>query len=100
MEVYQTVVLKVHHVGKTYKNRSSGNISQSIIVRFSTFRHWTAFYRSRGKLEGNIRVRLDLTKDRYNILSDARLYVDGFKDIIKFVYADVNCRLKSSSHNW
>ena len=67
----------------------------SVILRFTTFRHRTQLYRHRKKLEKDkgIRVRLDLTKSRYNLLKEARSKVYG-NTKVGFVYADVNCRLK------
>ena len=35
-----------------------------------------------------------MTTKRYNILKDARVIADGNQDKVKFVYADINCRLK------
>ena len=66
--------------------------TQPIIVRFGTFRHRTLFYRSR-KILKNKSVQLDLTKKRYSILKEARKKVEG-NDRVKFVFADINCRLK------
>ena len=54
----------------------------------------TLFYRNRKEIVNKARVRLDLTKRRYGILSDAIKFVEGHKDKVKFVYSDVNCRLK------
>ena len=52
-----------------------------VIVRFSTFRHRTKFYRSRSKLKNNVKVKprileslalkLDLTGSRYTIFTKA-----------------------------
>ena len=51
------------------------------------------FYRAKNKLKGGVRVKLDLTKSRYDLLKTAN---DHVKEVpsIKFCYADVNCRLK------
>ena len=41
----------------------------------------------------DVSVKLDLTKKRHNILKSARSIADEKQDI-KYVFADVNCRLK------
>ena len=38
-------------------------------------------------------MKLDLTRKRYTILSDARVLVEN-NDNVDFVYSDINCRLK------
>ena len=84
---------RAHRIGKTYNEKGTNRTCKSIIVRFTTFRHRTLLYRSKKKMSQNVRIKLDLTKKRYSVLSDANDYV---KDVsmIKFCYADVNCRLK------
>ena len=51
------------------------------------------FYRAKNKLKRGVRVKVDLTKSRYDLLKKAN---DHVKEVhsIKFCYADVNCRLK------
>ena len=92
VNVPDAVIDRAHRIGPVYKNRDTNKLSKSIIVRFTTFRHRTMFYRARSKLKG-IKVRLDLTKSRYDLLNKANEHV---RDIptIKFCYVDVNCRLK------
>ena len=41
----------------------------------------------------DVRVKLDLTKKRYNILKSASSIADEKQDVNK-VFADINCRLK------
>lgn len=70
--------------------------SQPIIVRFTSFRDRTIFYRSRKVIKDKFKctISLDLTMDRYALLKYARnkvLNVDG----IKFVYSDINCALRA-----
>ena len=40
-----------------------------------------------------VRVKIDLTKKRHNLLVSANKYVSNI-DSVKFCYADINCRLK------
>ena len=44
------------------------------------------------KLKRGVKIKLDLTKSRYNLLKRAN---DHVKEVpsIKFCYADINCRL-------
>ena len=81
---------RAHRIGP--KTVEEGEEKRQIIVRFTTFRHRTKFYKARKTFSG-IRVSLDLTKRRYALLKAARRAVEG-NVRVKFVYADVNCRLK------
>ena len=65
----------------------------SITVRFTTFRHRTLLYTNRKKIKSGARIRLDLTIDRYNLLVSAKTRVNNCPEV-KYVYADINCRLK------
>ena len=71
---------------------------KNIIVRFTTFRHRTLFYRARKNLKSGFKVKLDLTKSRFKFLKKANNHV---KEIpaISFCYADVNCRLRVKLHD-
>ena len=62
------------------------------MVRFTTLRHRTMLCRARSKRKGE-KVRLDLTKSWYDLLSIANNHVKEIPNII-FRYVDVNCRLK------
>ena len=66
---------------------------QSIVVRFTTFRHRTFLYANRKNIKSGARIRLDLTKDCYNLLVSARKKVNNCPEV-NYVYADINCRLK------
>ena len=68
-----------------------------IIVRFATFRHRTIFYRARKNLK-SLKVKLDLTKSRFDLLKRANNNVKEIPDI-NFCYADVNCRLRVKFHD-
>ena len=50
---------------------SSNNYCKSIIISFITFRHRTMFYRAKTKLKRGVRINLDLTKSRYDLLKRA-----------------------------
>ena len=78
-------------------NVSTNNTCRSVIVRFNSFKHRTLFYRNRNKLKG-VRIKLDLTKKRYNVLRSARSSANENQDI-NYVFADINCRLKVAFKN-
>ena len=89
---------RAHRVGKPYK---IDNIEkQSVIVRFSTFRHRSMLYYKRKEMSEKfgVWVRLDFTKKNYGILNDAKEYVKD-RDDVNFVYSDINCRLKVKLQN-
>ena len=75
---------RAHRVSKT---------DDTVIVTFATFRHRTMFYRKRKELKNGVKVHLNLTKARLNLLIKGRKYVKNLSNI-NFVYADINCRLK------
>ena len=92
-EVPESVLERAHHIGPTYTDNDTGNKMQSIIVRFITFRHRPLFYKNRKNIKSGARIRLNLTKDRYNLLVSARKRVNNCPEV-NYVYADINCRLK------
>ena len=61
-------------------------------MRFTTFRHRRTLCRARSKLKGE-KVRLGLTKSRYDLLSNPKNYVKEIATI-RFCYVDAKCRLK------
>ena len=65
-----------------------------MIVRFTTWRHRTEVYRARKKSK-SVKIRLDLTKLRLNILEKAQTLIDesGGDCKVAFVFADINCNL-------
>ena len=85
-----TVLDHGHRTGPSYTDRITSKKCKSIIVRFTTFRHRTLFYRARKNLKSGFKVKLDLTKSRFNLLKKAN---DHVKEIpaISFCYEDVNC---------
>ena len=98
IEVPDNVLDRAHRIGPSYTDRITSKKCKSIIVRFTTFRHRTLFYRARKNLKSGFKVKLDLTKSRFNLLKKANNHV---KEIpaISFCYADVNCRLRVKFHD-
>ena len=66
---------RIHRFGKT---DPSGKNVRPVIVRFTTFRHRTMFYRARKNLSKN-GVHLDLTKERSTLYQTARDLVKSKK---------------------
>ena len=91
VNVPDPVIDRAHRIGNKYKEKDKEGEFQDVIVRFTTFRHRTEVYHGRKKME--MRVRLDLTKTRYNTLKEGIKFVEKVEGI-EFVYADINCRLK------
>ena len=90
-EVPNACIDRAHRVGKKYKD-SKGKFQQTMIVRFTTWRHRTAVYNAR-KRQTKYSVRLDLTKKRLELLMMARRYLeDKPSERVDFVFSDVNCR--------
>ena len=87
------VIDRAHKIGSSYLDASSNNYCKSIIIHFTTFRQRTMFYRAENKLKRGVRIKLDLTKSRYDLLKRPN---DHEKEVpsIKFCYVDINCRLK------
>ena len=83
---------RAHRIGKKMINESNNKELQSIIVKFVTFNHRTMLYKARKSIKG-VKIRLDLAKKRYKLLRDAAEFVDKMENI-KFVFADINCRLQ------
>ena len=71
-DIPDVAIDRAHLIGNGYKIRNNTNIfCKSIIVRFTTFRHPTMFYRNRSKLKNNAKVKLDLTRKRYTTFTKA-----------------------------
>ena len=92
-EIPEVTIDRAHRIGNEYTDKTSGKKCKSIIVRFTTFRHRTVFYHNRKNLKRNVKVKLDLTKKRYLIFSEALKLSQNFESV-NFVMVDINCRLK------
>lgn len=98
---------RAHRIGKKKKvvNINSEEIEvQPIIARLTTFRDRTIFYRARKNVKETYGygVSLDLTKDRLDLLKQAREMVEQVEGI-KFAYSDINCQLRvltSTGKHW
>ena len=93
VDIPDMVIDRAHRIGKTYTDNKTKKSCKSIIVRFTTFRHRTMVYRAKKNMKNNVRVKLDLTKKRYNLFMSANKFVAN-NDSVKFCYTDINCRPK------
>ena len=88
--------LNYFHRNLFHHNRDPSHILTSpLTVRLNTFRHRTLLYRAKKdiKQKKGYKIRLDLTKSRYLMLSEANKLASDNQNA-NFCYADVNCRLK------
>ena len=70
-DIPDVVIDMAHRIGNGYNDKKTNARCKSIIVRFTTFRHRTMFYRSRANLKNNVKLKLNLTKSRWKIFTKA-----------------------------
>ena len=68
-----------HVIKLDYKCHKTNKTCHSVIVCFTSFKHRTSTYRNRNILK-DVRVKLDLTKKKYNISKSARSIADEKQD--------------------
>ena len=98
VDIPESVIERAQRIGSRYLDASSNNYCKSIIIRFTIFRHKNMLYRAKNKLKRGLRIKLDLTKSRYDLLKRAN---DHVKEVPsnKFCFADINSRLKVKFNN-
>lgn len=83
---------RAHRVGKDRK---------TLIVKFYSFGLRTSVYKARKKAKQNVKIHLDLTKQRLDLLDEASKLVKNDCNV-DFVFADINCnvvaRLKTNQY--
>ena len=84
IDIPDYVIDRAHRVGKVVTTEG-GVRKQVVIVRFNNFPTRTTFYKARK--DTNVGVSLHLTKDRLNLLEEARNKVASLT-FVKFVYAE------------
>ena len=95
--VPENVLDHANRIGPIYTDRVSQKMCKNIIVGFTTFRHRTLFHRGRKNLK-SAKVKLDLTKSRFDLLKSENNHVKEMR-AINFCHADVNCRPRVKFHN-
>jgi len=71
---------RAHRIGK----------NNAIIVKFFAFKKRTLLYKNRKKLHDPVKIHLDLTKHRLNLLDEAKAIIPDATNV-DFVFADINC---------
>ena len=90
VEVPDCCIDRAHRIGRRYKK--DGVELQTVICKFTTWRHRTDVYRKR-RATDKYRISVDLTKLRLDLLKSARDMVENIQ-YVDYVFADVNCQLR------
>ena len=80
---------RAHRTGPK-RDKQDRTTLQQAIIRFTSWSWRTKVYRARKNC--SLGFRIDLTKIRLKLLTDARKMIEN-KEGVDFVFADVNCRL-------
>ena len=91
VDVPDAVIDRAHRIGRKTMG-INGKQKQQVIVRFTTWRHRMAVYRARKKSK-SVKIRMDLTKPRLDLLTSANEVLRNHKDC--YAFADVNCRTRA-----
>ena len=92
LNIPKEAIDRVHRIGRKYEvDEVDKDGVVTVTVRFSTWSHRTQVYKAR-KRNTFMKLKVDLTKRRGNLLSRARSLIENVEGI-DFVFADVNCRL-------
>ena len=83
---------RAHRISKIVYDKKTNKKFQSVIVRFTSFRHRTYLYRTRKNIK-YVKIKIDLTQRRFKLMLDANEIVKEHP-VAKFAYPDINCRLK------
>ena len=82
---------RAHRIGKK-KTDDLGITRQQMIVTYKSFGQRTRMYQNRKTAKNGVKVKLDLTRRRRGILTQAIEFGEKH-ELIDFVFADVNCNL-------
>ena len=91
IDIPEVVIDRAHRIGKFKTDENGKIIGKQVIVRFTTWRHRTLLYKNRKKLK-DVRIYLDLTKKRLDLLKLASRKVEGNENV-SFAFSDLNCNL-------
>ena len=67
-----------------------GRDNKSIIVKFFSFKKRSNVYKKRKDAKNSIKIHLDLTKQRLDLLDEAKSLISESSNV-DFVFADINC---------
>ena len=96
--VPDNVLDRGNKIESSYTDRKTNEKCKSIIVRLNSFRHRALFHRAKKNLKREFKVRLYLTKSRFNLWKNANDHVKEIR-AISFCYADVHSRLRVKFHD-
>ena len=96
--VQENVVIPDACIDHAHCASKTNGTNDTVIVRFTTFRHHTTFYRKRKVLKGGVTVHHDLTKSRLDLPMKSNKYASNISTV-EFAYSDINCRLKVQFKN-
>ena len=88
VNVPEDIIDRAHRIGRP--KILKGKKLHTMILRFTTWRHHTAFYRARKNSPSN-RVQLDLTKKRLDTVKRLSRSLESGK--LGLLFADITCRL-------
>ena len=89
VDIPDMVIDRAHRIGPIKQNPTTNKKSQTIIVRFTTWRHRSMVYRARKKSE-KFKVHLDLTHRKVKLLEKVNTWLKDKNEC--FAFADINCR--------
>ena len=93
LDISAIVIDRALRIGLEYSDQKIKKKCKAIIVRFAMFRYRTLVYRTSKKIRNNVKIRLDLTKERHALLLEANNLVKGNNNV-KFCFVDIYCHLK------
>ena len=70
LKITKTIIDRTHRIGPDYTDIKMQKVCKSIIVRFTSSCHHTAFYRARRFIGNRAQIRLDLTASQLAILQN------------------------------
>ena len=93
IDITDTVIDRAHRIGSEYSHYETKKKFKAIIVRFTRFRHKTSVHWEKKTIRNNVKIHLDLTKEREALLLEANNIVKCSNDV-KLCFVEINCRLK------
>ena len=91
LSIPEDAIDRAHRIGKG--RIVAGQRQRQIIVKFTSFKHRTMLYKARKAVSPRVRIYLDLTHARKQILDDINSNIREQQLQDCFAFADVNCRL-------
>ena len=87
------ILIMKQRTGSEYSHYETKKKFKAIIVRFTRFKHKTSVHWEKKTIRNNVKIHLDLTKEREALLLEANNIVKCSNDV-KLCFVEINCRLK------